>query len=264
MQHMCRVYDSYTGPFCLHDTDFESIGVLVTIGICQSHLVKLRVNSGTSKLSGPVGVELIASPASDVINADSKSLVDGVSSSALHEERLTRPSLASSNFAIVRLRTAASFTVDLRAEHCVSVAAERGPEADSCLRFSSRGAACSLRCSKCSPGSADAILCRSCIACYLAHCEPEHPTIVVILDCIFYFMFILILYILFVSSSSSNSSSVQFTSRRLSCSEPELCKACKLKVCRKCCAIPNEAEALQCIYAQQWMTKRSTTDRSTC
>ena len=99
MQHMCRVYDSYTGPFCLHDTDFESIGVLVTIGICQSHLVKLRVNSGTSKLSGPVGVELIASPASDVMNADSKSLVDGVScmKTGLPGQALHPPALQSSD-----------------------------------------------------------------------------------------------------------------------------------------------------------------------
>ena len=49
--------------------------------------------------------------------------------------------------------------------------------------------------------------------------------------------------VIIISSSNSNSTSMQFTSCNSSCNEPELCKACKLKVCRKRCAVVSEAEA---------------------
>ncbi len=141
----------------------------IQTGICQSCLVKLRVLKCTSKPSNPFG-GLFASPVSSAVNAGSKSLINGVPSCKANEEKLTRPSLAFFDFAIIRLSTAASSAVEFNAEHWVSVEAERGPEADSGLRFSSRGAACSL---KCSLGRADDIFCRSCIAVCIAHYEPE-------------------------------------------------------------------------------------------
>ena len=134
---MYRVHGSYTGlqhemlshrtasftmpetTFCLHDTDFESIGtvVLATIGICQNCLVKLRLIECMGKLSGPFAGELIVHPASSVVKAGSKSLIDGVSSCKADEEGPTGPSLASSDFASIRPSTAASSAVNSKAEH---------------------------------------------------------------------------------------------------------------------------------------------------
>ncbi len=62
-------------------------------------------------------VKLFACPASGVVIAGSKSLVDDVSSSKANEERLTRASLACVDFATIRLSIAASSAVDPRAEH---------------------------------------------------------------------------------------------------------------------------------------------------
>ena len=93
-------------------------------------------------------------------------------------QALEPPTLDSADSALPHLsRRSQSWTLS-------QSAAKRGPQADSCLKLSSRGAACSLRCSKCSLGGADTILCRSCIAVYLAQRDPEGPIPVTISNCI--------------------------------------------------------------------------------
>ena len=62
--------------FCLHDTDFASIsiGALFTIGVCQSCLVQSNFPVHQQAFS-TFGGDPIASPASSVVNAGSKSLM---------------------------------------------------------------------------------------------------------------------------------------------------------------------------------------------
>ena len=95
----------------------ESLG-LITIIIITTTFFKIImiIIQCISKLSGPVGGDLIASLVNSVVKAGSMSRVDGVSSCKANEERLTRASLALFDFALSRRSTAASSAVELKAE----------------------------------------------------------------------------------------------------------------------------------------------------